>query len=269
MIDGFLVFLYSFLPALVYATVLYAILPFGKINYSKGLFYLFIGFMSVTALRLLWTVFPWWNDIAYTMSNTPRPFFGVAVPATNLVYYQWLYFIQVGFAEEFSKYLIFVLIFLFRRNNKDNSSTDSLIATMFYMGCVSLGFAVIENLGYAARSADPLNLLVWRGFTSVVGHFVFGLTTGYWIARGKIKERTSNLILFILNKYSKLKLVLFTIVGLTCSSIIHGLYNLSLRVFPNPSGLVVAYLILIASVIGVFKMFKHLRKLDKRNEKGS
>ena len=250
--EGFNIIFLSLLPALVYMFVIYITVPYKTINLKTALLYLVIGFMSVGFLKNFWIVFPDWKHIA-------EWFTGVPPLLKPLKYYHYYFFVQVGFIEEFSKLIIFLLIEKFRRNNF--TVNDHPLGTMFYMGMVALGFAVIENIQYGMLSMDPTSTLYWRSFTSVIGHMVFGFFMGYWISYGRLgkKEGARSILGLFLNKFTKFKKVFYVIIGIFCASVLHGMYNLELTL-QGAGGSVVIYMLLIGSLMGCFWCFKHLIK---------
>ncbi len=79
----------------------------------------------------------------------------------------------VGFVEELGKLLAFLAILPFIKNQM-----DELVDGLIYMGCVALGFAVIENVFYAMNSPSPYSLLGLRAVTSTIGHISFSAYMG-------------------------------------------------------------------------------------------
>lgn len=253
--EGLSIILLSLLPAVIYILVIYATVPYKTINLKTAFTYLVVGFGSVGLLKYFWVVYPDWHHIAEFFTGVP--------PSKNpLVYYHYYYFIQVALAEELSKLAIFLLIDRYRRRNE--GTKDHPLATMFYMGMVSLGFAVIENIQYGTMSADPESTLYWRAITAVVGHMVFGLFMGYWIAMGRMGKRFYDRSLFdlIINKKKTLRNILYTIIGVGAATILHGIYDLHITI-NGASGITGLYMLLIMSILGAYWCFKHLVKSYK------
>jgi RsiW-degrading membrane proteinase PrsW (M82 family) len=247
--EGFNILLLSIAPALIYLLVIYFTVPYKKINLKIALMYLFVGFMSVGFLRYFWMVFPDWNHIAEFFTGVP--------PVDNpLKYYHYSYFVQVGLAEEFSKLFIFLLIEKFRRSNSDTK--DHPLATMVYMAMVSLGFAVIENVHYGTMSIDPESVLYWRAITAVIGHMVFGLFMGYWIAYGRLglKSNDRSLLDMKINQNKTIRIIFYTIIGLFSATVLHGLYDLHIEL--SKGGITGLYIILIGSILGAYWCFRNL-----------
>ena len=245
----------SLLPAIIYILIIYVTVPYKKIGLKISLKYLFIGFLSVGVLKYIWFIFPVTTELAETISD---PYLD------PFMFFHYFYFAQVGFLEEISKLIIFLIIGLYRR--KTSKVNDNPIATMFYMGMVSLGFSVVENIQYGIMYGDEV--LYFRAITAVIAHMVFGLFMGYWIAIGKMGARfyDRSLLDIIVNKRKRLRNVLYTIIGLISASILHGVYDLHLE-FNGQQGITGIYMLLIFSVLGAYWCFKHLIHLYNIKQK--
>lgn len=88
-----------------------------------------------------------------------------------------MYFGIVGFSEEGFKYLM--LKKRTWRSREFNYQFDGIV----YAVCVSLGFALWENLGYVA--AYGLSTAFIRAVTAVPGHACFGVFMGTWYGAAK------------------------------------------------------------------------------------
>lgn len=210
--------------------------------------------MSIGVLKWIWTLVPITTSFAESFVNPNiDPF----------KFFHYFYFTQIAFLEEISKLSIFLIIEFYRRrtfNVKDNP-----IATMFYMAMVSLGFAVVENLQYGLIYGT--DVLYWRAITAVLGHMLFGLFMGYWIAIGRMGSKFEDMSLFdiIINKRKGLRNILFTIIGLLSATILHGVYNLQLQ-FNGQEGVTVIYILLIFSILGAYWCFKNLMTLYHKKQ---
>lgn len=246
--EGLNILLLSFLPAAIYSLIIFFTVPYKKINLGTSFMYLFVGFITVGFLKYFWLAIPEWKDIAITLSGEDSDPF---------TYYHNYYFIQVGFAEELSKLAVFLIIDRYRRMTM--KIKDHPLATMFYVGMVSLGFAVVENIHYGMYSSNPEVTLYWRSFTSVIGHMVFGLFMGYWISLGRLGPRLNNRSLFdlLVNKKKRVRNTFYTLVGLLSATTLHGLYDLHIQ-FNKNSGITMTYLILGMSLLGAYWCFRHL-----------
>ena len=243
----------SFLPAILYSFIIYVTTPYKTINIKTGLFYLVGGFLSVGLLLYFFRVFPAWTDLAGYVSD-PNLY--------PLEYFHVQNFIQVGLIEELAKLGTFFLLERYRNNQEKRN--DNPLAIMFYVGMVSLGFAIIENIQYALNSPAPTDTLMWRSITAVIGHMVFGMFMGYWITIGRLKPRLKNRSLFdiIILKSDKLKRRLFIFIGLGAATILHGIYDLHLTI-NGQAGITTLYMLLIMSVLGVAWCFNNVYKLYK------
>lgn len=255
--EGFHILLLSFLPALIYSLIIYFTVPYKKIHLSTSMMYLFIGFLSVGFLRYFWIAIPEWKEIALKLSGeNPDPF----------VYYHNYFFIQVGFAEELAKLAVFLVIDKYRRSTMEVK--DHPLATMFYMGMVSLGFSVVENVQYGMYSPNPEATLYWRSFTAVIAHMVFGLFMGYWIALGRLGARLydRSLLDILVIKRKRIRNTVFTLIGLMAATIVHGIYDLHIQ-FNSAEGITVTYILLGISLLGAYWCFKNLRDIYQKKIK--
>lgn len=243
----------SLLPAIIYSFIIYVTVPYKTINLKTGLFYLFGGFLSVGLLLYFFNLFPGWNKLADYVSD-PQFY--------PLHYLHFQNFIQIGFIEELAKLGTFFLLERYRNNQEKRS--DHPLGVMFYVGMVSLGFAVIENITYGMRSPDPTDTILWRSVTAVIGHMVFGLFMGYWIAIGRVGTRLKNRSLFdiIILQADKLRRRIFIVIGLAAATILHGIYDLHISL-NGQAGITTLYMLLIMSLLGVFWCFKNLNKAYK------
>ena len=175
-------------------------------------------------------------------------------------------FIQIAFIEELSKFVAFLIIEKHRR--KKGKLNDHPLATMFYVGMVSLGFAIVENVHYGVRAVDPTTTIMWRSITAVIGHTVFGLFMGYWIVIGRVGGRLNNrsLLDILVLKKEKIRMVIFSFIGLFVATVLHGIYDLHLDM-NGYYGLTTLYMLLIFSLVGIFWCFinvnnLHIKKLN-------
>lgn len=113
---------------------------------------------------------------------------------------------QVGFIEELSKLLTFLIGFNFLYENNE----DDNLSVQYYFMLVGAGFAFNENFLYILNYG--LSVIIIRSLTASVFHITLGIIFGYFIS---------------LNKERKLSITLF---GLGITSLIHGLYDFNLTV---------------------------------------
>jgi RsiW-degrading membrane proteinase PrsW (M82 family) len=114
-------------------------------------------------------------------------------------------FVVVGFSEELSKYLF--LRFFFFKKSAFNEPYDGIT----YSVMVSMGFATLENVLYAAEGG--FSTAVMRIFTAVPAHAAFAVIMGYFVGMAKFDEGRKNLYL---------------ITGVLFAAALHGMYDFSL-----------------------------------------
>lgn len=153
------------------------------------------------------------------------------------------FFLVVGLSEEGFKYLL--LKKLTWKNENFNCRFDGIV----YSVCLSLGFALWENLSYVANYG--ISVAVARALTAVPGHASFGVIMGafYSTAKGfslmgdeEKSKRCRNAALIV-------------------PTLVHGLYDFVASAQTYLSTLV--FLALIAAVFIV--SFKILKKMSKND----
>jgi len=257
MITAIGIIFFSLLPAILYGLVMYYTVSYNAVSLKKIFQYLAVGFLSVGLLKYIWYFYPEWHNISKTLGGNPL--------VDPFKYYHILYFVQVAFIEEISKLGVFLLYESYRRRKK--TIIDHPVATMIYMGMISLGFSVIENIMYGASSDTPMTVLWWRGITSVVAHMIFGLFMGYWISLGRMKasEDDPTTLDVSLSGSTIGRNIVFTIIGFFSATILHGIYDLHLEM-NGPSGITGVYILLLMSLLGVYWCFRNLTKLHNKNK---
>lgn len=249
MIEVLYISLLSIVMPITYLAILYLKLPTKSFRLDTALTYVVFGTLSVPLLLTFFKIFPNWNS----MSNHI-----LMISDDNDLYLHIKYYVEVGFIEEFSKLILFILVTNFRKNNFNNIS-DEPIAIMVYCGMISLGFGIVENTLYSMNYENPINILGWRGFTALIGHLLFGLYMGYFISKGRSSTYKDNELTIFLNKYKTIKKYVYIIIGLIVSVILHGLYNLHL-ISNEPNGISGVYVIFVSLIIGLILMVKDLRE---------
>jgi RsiW-degrading membrane proteinase PrsW (M82 family) len=250
------IILLSMLPALLYGFIIYITVPYKTIRFRDALPYIIVGLGSVGLLRYFWMFYPEWENVATSLV-------GGGPNENPFGFYHAFYFIQVSLIEELAKLSVFLLYEKYR--NRNQKVEDHPIAIMFHVGLISLGFSIVENIQYGMMSAFPMDTLWWRGLTAVIGHMVFGLFMGYWIAIGRMGPRLydRSLLDIFMNKSKVLRNIVFTFIGLLSAVILHGVYDLHIEV-NGPKGITGIYMLLIISLLGVYWCFKNLNILQKR-----
>ena len=103
-------------------------------------------------------------------------------------------FVCIALVEELCKYIC-TWIFVNR-----NPNFDYLFDGIVYFALVGLGFALVENILYA--TTNSLNTIVFRLFTSIPAHTIFGISSGYYYAlyrRSKFKKEKKATLLLVLS----------------------------------------------------------------------
>lgn len=117
-------------------------------------------------------------------------------------------YVQAGLIEESFK---FIIIYQFK--NKISDSYDGIK----YAVLISLGFAMIENIGYSFKGENlgvgGFEIIALRMFTAIPGHFINGVCMGFLFSLGFAKN--------IVGYNSKIYVVLSLIVPV----ILHGSYD--------------------------------------------
>ena len=136
----------------LYMLIIYLTSPYKSISLKDSLKAVILGFTSVTFLHLYYLLFPV-NDFEIVSQ-----------------FEKWFY--VVGFREEFSKFLAFLLLMKwFLKSEKPHP-----ISYMYYSAFVGLGFAIEENMVYMQKYGEFI--LEIRNFTSVLAHMFFGMFCG-------------------------------------------------------------------------------------------
>lgn len=156
-----------------------------------------------------------------------------------------------GFSEELWKLLLLTLAIW--RSREFDEYFDGIVYATF----VSLGFACLENLGYVFASADYAGSLttgIMRAIVSVPGHFLFGVTMGYFFSLAKFNPRRRLHNLFL---------------ALLIPMLLHGTFD-SILFISNGSPLF-SSILLICFIIFDIKMWKwglrrirHLQQLSQQ-----
>lgn len=213
------------LPPLLYSTIIYLTSPYKSISLKLSGYYFIAGILSTSILMLINIALPY--DMKESFIN-PFSF----------------YFFGVAAHEEIAKFIAFIFIYnIFKGKNSHP------IGTMFYMGMVGLGFAMIENAGYLMAYGEKV--LAIRNVTSTLAHMTFGMFTGYWISLSRTKMgKYGNRSLFdiILLQDTKIMFVVYSIVGLACGIAYHGLWNYNLMTSGKASSTIMMFMLFIGII---------------------
>jgi RsiW-degrading membrane proteinase PrsW (M82 family) len=91
----------------------------------------------------------------------------------------WTAFMVAALVEETFKY--FAVYILIWKNLNFNEKFDGIVYAVF----VSLGFALVENIGYVVGNPEGIKIGMLRAFTAVPAHAMFGVMMGFWFGLAK------------------------------------------------------------------------------------
>ncbi|MDG1949909.1 MAG: PrsW family glutamic-type intramembrane protease, partial [bacterium] len=194
------IFLSAVVPALGYLTIIYY---FGRdlISWKSSIIYLWFGILSIFFVQMLQFVFPHIQDHIFLDKSS----YYIDLVSNEVVFsssiWSWIFyaFVQIAVLEEFMKGTAFKLT-SFPRRHKLRKQKDSLLATMFYSGCVAAGFAIFENITYAMHflpsygESQTQILMSQRSIFAVLSHMISGLIMGYGFAIGSVKTGIKRLM---------------------------------------------------------------------------
>ena len=145
--------------------------------------------------------------------------------------------------EEGLKFLVFLnIVYKFK-------DFDEPIDGIVYGVCISLGFAMLENIYYVylrGGLGDPYAVALERSFTAVPAHAVFGAVMGINFSRYRFKKSKDK-------SYLTLALVV--------PYLLHGLYNFLIQ-----TNYQYGLLLVLCGVIYVLKKYNDEIKLQKRKK---
>tara|TARA_Y100000389_G_scaffold189963_1_gene214282 strand:- start:3053 stop:3772 length:720 start_codon:yes stop_codon:yes gene_type:complete len=212
-------------PPVLYSLIIYITSPYKSISIKKSAYYFAGGMLSTTILSIINLAVPY-SKIEYLT----EPFL--------------FYFKGVALHEELAKFVAFMIMYKILRQKGDHP-----IGTMFYLGMVGLGFAMVENMGYLRQYGEQVLLI--RNVSSTLAHMIFGMFTGYWISLGKTRRgKYGNRSLFdiVLLKNDTLRFYTYSLIGITSGIAYHGLWNYSLVVSGNASTPIMILMLLIGLI---------------------
>lgn len=218
-------FIFTFLPALVYACIVYLSAPYKSINFRFSQLYFMLGLVSAMVTSWVLWIFPHWQDPMLTQNIFVSQFV--------------LAFIQIALLEEGVKYL------MFRVSERYRIKKCHPGGLMFYCMSVSAGFAVLENMMYLQIYGN--DVLVVRAFSAIILHMLTGLMMGYFITIGKMRSTSV---------WGRLK---FGMLGLLTATFYHGIYDYNIFLSQFGLGIENMYMLLPGAAI-TFLMWGHLMK---------
>ena len=156
----------------------------------------------------------------------------------NNIFNTYIYsFIYIALIEELSKF-IFSYLFVNR-----NPNFDYVFDGIVYFACVSLGFALVENILYSSNG--DLYTVLLRSFTAIPAHTFFGISSGYYYALYRKEKK----------KY------LFGL-SLLIPVLLHGFYDFCILMGDN---LFLYIYILFLGFLYMFS-FSRVKKLQEKDE---
>lgn len=268
--SNILLFLMCIFPVVLYSLIIFANSPSFSIRLKASFTYLYIGLLSITLLQFIFFIFPHIQDKLFTIEESSLEIMGEQFKiVTDTLNGLFIFaFIQIGLVEELSKWLALKCVDYFR--GKRRKSLDHPYAIMFYSSLVAAAFSIVENIQYAQRviygefgAVDAQDILTVRAVTSVIIHMICGLFMGYYIALGKGK--------------SKVKKILYNIIGIGAAAITHGIYDFNLmkpnsdndyyNVFGFFTIHISSFVIILFSTIIAFIMSYNLKNLHENKIK--
>ncbi len=154
-------------------------------------------------------------------------------------------FMEAGFPEELSKFIILFLTIWWNRNF--NEYMDGIV----YAAFVGLGFACVENIMYVYEGGIGTGIV--RALLSVPGHFLFAVIMGYFFSLAKFSKK---------GKFGYLMTALFG------AALAHGLFDWLLMItdyIPDALG----YIIFGLFLWGDIKLWKIGMKYIRRHQENS
>ena len=219
----------TIIPPLIYAFIIYLSSPLKSLAWKSSLKAIAAGISSVVLVYAFNTFFPFWNTWIFMFDSFSQQFYVVAPK------------------EEISKFIAFCLVMgaIYKKGDYIHP-----IAYMFYFAMVGLGFALIENMGYAERFG--MDVLYIRTFTSTLTHMICGLLFGYWIGLGKIvrsKFQSRSLMGIWLKNKPTIKTSIYTLMGYITAVSFHGLWNFNLSVSGPASTPIMIFLLFTGLIV--------------------
>lgn len=151
-------------------------------------------------------------------------------------------FVMSGFIEEGVKFVF--LFFLSITNKNINEKFDGIVYGVF----VSLGFAALENIFYVYNpELGGIKTALLRGFLSIPGHGLFGVSMGYHLSEYLFDKNTVNFFKPIV-----------------IPTILHGFYNFIVLKNKNYYLPYITVYMIFLWVISSYKIVKY-KRISKEN----
>ena len=162
---------------------------------------------------------------------------------TNMFHIYLYSFFGIALVEEVSKYLCSIVFV--NRNSNFNYLFDGIV----YFTCVSLGFALIENILYA--NVSGISDMLARAFTAIPAHTFFGISSGYYYS------------LYKKSKYNKEKnSISFLILSIIVPIILHGFYDFCILVGND----IFFYTYIVFMVCLYYYSFSRIKKMQDKDD---
>ena len=167
-------------------------------------------------------------------------------PAT--IQYAWMEnTVGVALVEEFSKWLVLMLIVW--KNKNFDYRYDGIV----YAVSASLGFAALENVLYVLNYGTGVS--VGRAIFAIPGHATFGVFMGFWLSRAKT--------FWLDDKPNRMKFC--RLFALIIPMLIHGAYDFLLSEQVAATGYqYIFYIYVILLDFFAWRVIKHEFRTDKR-----
>ena len=176
--------------------------------------------------------------IPIAIGNIYLDSYGDSLYTSQFAYDFYTHMLRAAFHEELYKFLI--LFYFCSRHTEFNEPMDAVV----YGIAVSLGYAVLENIGYV--TAYENYGMTWQYMAQIrvlptIMHGTNGVIMGLLLSK----------VLFVHRDHTKL------ILALLIPVLFHGFYNLSITYIPGLS-----ILLLIIFVIYIFILVRRIRNLQ-------
>ena len=167
-------------------------------------------------------------------------------PAT--IQYAWMEnTVGVALVEEFSKWLVLMLIVW--KNKNFDYRYDGIV----YAVSASLGFAALENVLYVLNYGTGVS--IGRAIFAIPGHATFGVFMGFWLSRAKN--------FWLDDKPNRMKIC--RLFALIIPMLIHGAYDFLLSEQVAATGYqYIFYIYVILLDFFAWRVIKHEFRTDKR-----
>ena len=142
-------------------------------------------------------------------------------------------FIVIALAEELCKYV------MLRLATWKHAAFDYVFDGIVYAVFVSLGFAILENIGYVMQFGMGTGIM--RAFTAIPGHAVFGVYMGTFYGLAKRAQGLGN------RSWAAGLSICAVVVPMIC----HGFYDFTASI--DSYGALIAFFIFLAIIVVVAK----------------